>query len=253
MVIRKVGAIAALGLVVATSLAGLRAKAAIHPSVSEHLDSARIQAQLGKADQAASYAEAMLMGGNITVSVDYGNTPVNQMPSCDQAVQGAFDMWEKALDHEVNFTRVTYGEPAQVKIKFDQNTKLKNQIVSGYINWSRTVEDTTEGPRPLFKADVFLRTTDPNGNKLPAKAMKHTCGHEFGHMFGLDDVKQVGMLMGPLDIGRPVSNPASEEIETVKAIRAECQSLVLSAKHDREKGGTHAQYFDKSCDCGHNH
>lgn len=240
MVIRKIGAIALAGLVVGSSLAGYRAKAAIHPSVTEHLDNARIQAQLGKADEAASYAEAMLMGSNITVAVDYGDTPVDQMTACDEAVKGAFTMWENALDHDVKFTRVQYGEKADVKIKFDQHTKLNNQIVSGYINWSRTVQDTPEGPKPHFKADVFLRTTDPSGAKMVAKTMKHTCGHEFGHMFGLDDVKDVGMLMGPLDIRHPVSGPGEAEIDTVKAIRAECQSIVAAAKSAH---GMHAEHF----------
>ena len=252
MVIRKIGAIALAGLVVGSSLAGYRAKAAIHPSVTEHLDNARIQAQLGKSGEAASYAEAMLMGGNITVSVDYGDTPVNQIAACDEAVKGAFTMWEKALDNEVKFSRVQYGEKADVKIKFDQRTKLNNQIVSGYINWSRTVQETPEGPKPIFKADVFLRTTDPAGNKMAAKTMKHTCGHEFGHMFGLDDVKDVGMLMGPLDIRHPVSTPGEAEVDTVKAIRAECQSIVLAAKSSK---GSHAQHFSEPCshDDHHDH
>lgn len=232
--------IAAAGLVVASSFAGYHARAAIHPSVAEHLDNARIKAQLGKADEAASYAQAMLMGGKITVSVDYGNTPINQIPACDEAVKGAFSMWENALDHEVNFSRVEFGSPADVKIKFDTSTKLKNQIVSGYINWSRTVEDTIDGPVPHFKADVFLRTTDPSGTPMQAKAMRHTCGHEFGHMFGLDDVKEVGMLMGPINIRCPVAAPNEAEISTVRAIRSECQTLVLAAKH----GGTHGEDFD---------
>ena len=240
MGIRKAGMIATIGLVVASSFAGYNARAAIHPAVAEHLDNARIKAQLGKADEAASYAKAMLMGGNITVSVDYGDTPVKQQIACDEAVKGAFEMWEKALDHDVNFTRVEFGEKADVKIKFDQRVKLNNQIVSGYINWSRTVEDTTDGPIPHFKADVFLRTTDPNGNQMVAKAMRHTCGHEFGHMFGLDDAKEVGMLMGPINLRCPVAAPNESEIETVKAIRSECQALVLAAKHS----GTHGEQFD---------
>ncbi|MBI1331384.1 MAG: matrixin family metalloprotease [Armatimonadetes bacterium] len=250
MVFRKFGALALVGLIVGTSLAGYHAKAAIHPSVAEHLDNARIQAQLGKVEEAASYAEAMLMGGKITVSVDYGDTPVDQMPQCDEAVKGAFEMWQKALDGDVSFERVEYGQPADVKIKFDQHTKLNNQIVSGYINWSRTVEETTTGPKPHFKADVFLRTTDPSGHRMTAKTMRHTCGHEFGHMFGLDDVKEVGMLMGPLDIRHPVSCPGEAEVETVKAIRAECQSLVQAAKAST---GSHAEHFaaDGSIECDH--
>ncbi len=240
MVHSRFASIALIGFVVATSYAGYTARAAIHPSVTKHLDNARIQAQLGKTDEAVSYAQAMLMGNHITVSVDYGDTPVAQMPACDEAVKGAFDMWETALDHEVTFSRVSHGEKSDVKIKFDQHTKLNNQIVSGYINWSRTVEETTEGPKPHFSADVFLRTTDPAGNKMTGKTMRHTCGHEFGHMFGLDDVKEVGMLMGPLDIRHPLTKPTEAEVDTVKAIREECHNLIVTAKIG---SGTHAEHF----------
>ena len=56
MAIKKVGIFAAIGLIVASSYAGYNARAAIHPAVTEHLDNARIQAQLGKTSEAASYA-----------------------------------------------------------------------------------------------------------------------------------------------------------------------------------------------------
>lgn len=252
MAIKKVGIFAAIGLIVASSYAGYNARAAIHPAVTEHLDNARIQAQLGKTSEAASYAQAMLMGGEITVSIDYGNTPIKQIESCEIAVKGAFEMWETALNQDVTFSRVSFGEKADVKIKFDQSVKLNNQIVSGYINWSRSVESTIDGPLPRFKADVFLRTTDPTGKPLQANAMRHTCGHEFGHMFGLDDVKEVGMLMGPINIKSPVARPNEAEVETVKAIRAECQSLILAGK----RSGTHGQSFDGQCTdehCSHKH
>lgn len=252
MVNRKVGAIALIGFIVGTSYAGYTARTAIHPSVTQHLDSARIQAQLGKSDEAVSYAESVLMGNQITVSVDYGDTPIVQQAACDEAVKGAFEMWENALDSEVTFKRVEYGQPADVKIKFDQRTRLNNQIVSGYINWSRTVQETPEGPKPHFSADVFLRTTDPSGNRMTAKMMRHTCGHEFGHMFGLDDVKEVGMLMGPLDIRHPLAAPKDAEVETVKAIRAECQALISQAKSN---SGIHAEHFapDGSIECHDHH
>lgn len=239
---QKLGAIALVGFVVTSSFAGYKIRAAVLPSVNEHIDKARIKAQLGSYEEASGYAKAMLMEDQITVSVDYGNTPDNQKTWCDTAVAGAFDMWEKALGKEIKFVRVESKDAPHVRIKFDKDVTLNGGIVSGYINWSRSIEETKEGFRPVFSADVFLRTTDPRGTKLSAKAMKHTCGHELGHMFGLDDASRVGILMGPLDVNNPVSAPSADEIETVMAIREECKLL---AKHG--SSGQHAQYFGKPC------
>lgn len=243
----KFGVIAVVGFVVTSSFAGYKIRAAVLPSVNEHIDKARIKAQLGSFAEATGYAQAMLMDDNITVSVDYGNTPESQKPWCDTAVIGAFAMWEKALGKEIKFVKVDAQSDPQVRIKFDKNVKLDGGIVSGYINWSRSIEESKDGIRPIFSADVFLRTTDPRGTKLSAKAMRHTCGHELGHMFGLDDASKVGVLMGPLDVNNPVSTPTADEIETVLAIRQECKLLA-----NIPQTGQHAQYFGRSCTHNHN-
>jgi len=64
--------------------------------------------------------------------------------------------------------------------------------------------------------------------------MRSTCAHEFGHLFGLDDVKTVGKLMGPIDISHPIKASAADELAAVKAIRLECFGFIRAAKH----GGT---------------
>jgi predicted Zn-dependent protease len=245
MSMKRVGALAFLGLTVATGFAGFKVRAAVHPSVNETLDAARNRAQLGQKNEAAGYAQSMLMGEKLTVLVRYGDTPPSQVQACDDAVAGAFKMWETALDGSVMFERVLENTKADIKITFGSDVKLNNSIVSGYINWTRNIANTEEGTKPVFEADIHLRTTDPKGRELKWEAMRHTCGHEMGHMFGLDDVNQIGMLMGPLDIRKPVKAPNESEVETVKAIREEAQSIVTASS------GTHAHHFDGGCSCGH--
>jgi hypothetical protein len=248
MSMKRLGAFAILGLTVATGFAGFKVRAAVHPSVNETLDAARTQAQLGKNSEAAGYAQSMLMGDKLTVLVSYGDTPPSQVQACDDAVAGAFQMWQTALNGGVQFERVGKDVKADIKINFGKDVNLKGQIVSGYINWTRNIATTSDGAKPVFEADIFLRTTDPKGRELKWEAMRHTCGHEMGHMFGLDDVNQIGMLMGPLDLRRPVKAPNEAEIETVKAIREEATNILTSAR------GTHAQRFDGTCFGGdHDH
>jgi hypothetical protein len=235
-----------VALSVATGFATYKVRAAVHPSVSEHLDTARVQSQLGNDNEAGGYAQSMLMGPKIHVHLNYGDAV--QLEDCDRAVAGAFDMWETALGHQIHFELVDTPKEAEVEVTFGKNVKLKGQIVSGYINWSRSISTTTGEVKPLFSADVKLRTTDPKGRPLSFEAMRHTFGHELGHLFGLDDVKQIGKLMGPLDLRRPVSRPDESEIETVLAIRDECKSII--AKRGK---GTHAQFFSGGCSCHHDH
>jgi hypothetical protein len=251
---RRFGSIVIAGVLVATGYAGFKVKVAVHPSVSEQLDAARNRALSGNNEEAASYASAMLMGEKLAVHVDYGDTPDTRQSTCDQSIEGAFKMWQTALDNKVTFAIVPAEEKAAITIHLGKNVKLDNNIVSGYIKWTRSVVTTTGGVKPLFAADIHLRTTDPRGRELSFESMRHTCGHEFGHMFGLDDVKSVGMLMGPLDIRKPVVKPTMEEIETVKAIREECESIVFNARLAIQSG-THAQHFDGTCSsqAGHDH
>jgi hypothetical protein len=244
---KRVGAFAIVGLTVATGFAGFKVRAAVHPSVTETLDAARTRAQLGKPLEAAGYAQSMLMGDKLTVMVDYGDTPQPQITACDNAVAGAFKMWETSLDGAIKFERVANNVKADVKITFGKDVNLNGQIVSGYVNWTRNIVTTDEGTKPLFEADIHLRTTDPKGRELKWEAMRHTCGHEMGHMFGLDDVSQVGMLMGPLDLRRPVKQPNESEIETVKAIREEATNILTATK------GQHAQFFSRRCTLHHHH
>lgn len=227
---------------------GAKYKASVHPSVFEHMDLARSKAASGRQAEAVGYAEALLMTDVIKVGVDLGSTPQKQIAEADGAVQGAIAMWDTALEGKVKFTRVPL-EQADVKIHFDSDVRLQGQIVSGYVNWTRSIKYTPEGIRPSFKGDVYLRTTDPRGRLMTQDAMRHTCGHEFGHIFGLDDNPSVGTLMGPLDLRRPVAKPTPAEVDTVKSIREECETIITQARATVVRG-THACRFDGTCTCG---
>ena len=229
MKVQHFGVIAVTGLLFATGYAGFKARAAVHPQASDTIDAARRQIEKGDNAQAKGYAESMLMGQRLLVSVDYGDTPESQIGACSESLAGAFEMWETALHNDVKFALAKPDEEATIKIQYGKDVRLDGGIVSGYINWSRTIEREGNKATPIFNADIHLRTTDPSGKQLTAIQMRHTAGHELGHMFGLDDVNTVGMLMGPLDLRRPVSRPNDTEIETVQAIRAECESIVAKA------------------------
>jgi hypothetical protein len=249
MKVQQIGVIAVTGLLFATGYAGFTARAAVHPQASDTIDAARRQIEKGDRAQAKGYAESMLMGQRLLVSVDYGDTPASQIGTCSESLAGAFEMWETALNNDVKFVLARPDEVAAIKVVYDKDVRLDGQIVSGYINWSRTIEREGNQATPIFNADIHLRTTDPSGRQMTATQMRHTAGHELGHMFGLDDVNTVGMLMGPLDLRKPVSKPNPTEIETVQAIRAECQSIVAKAEAPH---GHHFLGFG-SCDEHHHH
>ncbi len=235
----------ALVTVTVSGYTGAKFRANVHPTTLSHLDLVRAKAQSGRPADAIGYAESMLMRDNLRVGIDYGDTPEGQRSSAQQAVEQAVAAWERGLDGEVKFQIVPMDE-ANIKIHFGSDVRLKGEIVSGYINWSRSILRTPQGIKPLFKADIHLRTTDPKGNRMNLDCMRHTCGHEFGHMFGLDDANIVGPIMGPLDLRKPVKKPSEAEVDTVRSIRAEFESMITEAR------GTHACRFaeDGKCSCG---
>lgn len=244
------GVITITGLLFASGYAGYKARAAVHPQASGTIESALKQMKNGDREEAKSYAESMLMGNRLVVSVDYGDTPAEQIPVCSESLAGAFEMWETALNGTVKFDVAKPGESAPITIHYGRDVRLDGNIVSGYINWSRSVEKYKGRSTPIFQADINLRTTDPRGKFMNAKQMRHTAGHEFGHLFGLDDVNTVGLLMGPLDLRKPVSAPDITEVETVIALREECKSIV--ARADEEPHGHHFLGIG-SCETHHHH
>lgn len=235
----------ALVAITVSGYTGAKFRANVHPTTLSHLDLVKAKAQSGRPADAIGYAESMLMRDNLRVGIDYGDTPEGQRLSAQQAVEQAVAAWERGLDGEVKFQIVPMDE-ANIKIHFGSDVRLKGEIVSGYINWSRSILRTSQGIKPLFKADIHLRTTDPKGNRMNLDCMRHTCGHEFGHMFGLDDASVVGPIMGPLDLRKPVKKPSDAEVDTVRSIRAEFESMITEAR------GTHACRFaeDGKCSCG---
>jgi hypothetical protein len=136
-----------------------------------------------------------------------------------------------------------------VTIHFEKDVTLKKQVVSGFITWTRTTERSRNGIKMTFDADIHLRTMDPYGRPMNAAAMSHTCGHELGHMFGLDDSNLVGPLMGPLDLRKPAAKPTPDEVETVRAIRTECNSILETASAKGTHG--HAMIGFGHTECKH--
>ena len=229
MSVGKLLLFAGIGSVITFGYTGAKYRAAVLSSVFEQMDIAKSKAAEGKRAEAIGYAKSLLLEDAIKVGVDYGTTPTNQIPAVDKAVDGAIKMWESALESRVKFTK-TSADQGDIKIHFQPNVKLNGQIVSGYVNWTRSIKFTGDGVKPIFKADAYLRTVDPTGNLMTFEAMRHTCGHEFGHVLGLDDNPSVGFLMGPLDLNHPVARPTESEVSTIKEIRSEFEAFITETK-----------------------
>jgi hypothetical protein len=54
--------------------------------------------------------------------------------------------------------------------------------------------------------------------------------HELGHLLGLGDVESTGVLMGPLERGKPLTKPTKNEVEDVKALRHAIREKIRAAE-----------------------
>ena len=205
-----------------------RYRAGINPTVASHLEYAGQAARDGRGEEAKGYAKALLIGEEITYAVAFDPGSEEHRETAMEALNAAADTWREALGGTVTVRAARDGETPNLVIHFEPEVEMQGRAVSGYIRWRRTVQNTSAGWIGKFEGQVFART-HCKGKPMPFAAMRCCLGHEMGHMFGLPDAhpnaKDDDALMGPLNLGRPVSGPNETEVETVRHIRQDASEI----------------------------
>jgi len=70
-----------------------------------------------------------------------------------------------------------------------------------------------------YKGTIQIVSTPPGGDLSSAETIDVVM-HELGHLLGLADVSRAGLLMGPLDRGKPLERPTVREVDAVRELRA---------------------------------
>jgi hypothetical protein len=225
-------AAAILAALPAPALHGAPAKgrSLLLPEVQKHLDDARECSINGNPHVAAAHADLVLLGDEVTYQVQFIGVPEKLRSRSMKALEGAFDLWEKALDDTISFREVMDPSQAEVIIRFKPGVNMGNEPVAGYANWKRTLK--SDGPRVQevsFKSDLQIRTINLDGAPMPFECVRHEIAHEVGHILGLEDSESTRDLMGPLDTERPISGPQSYEASAVRKLRDEAHRIRTDA------------------------
>lgn len=214
----------------ATAMKGEALRATVLAEVQKHLDCARDGMANGTPEVAAAHASLVLVGDEIKYSIQFEGVPDRLRARCKQALGGALDKWEQALDDTVTFREISDPANADVVVRFKPAVVMGKEPVAGYANWKRVLK--SDGPKVQsvsFKSDLQIRTINLDGQPMPLECVRHEIAHEMGHILGLEDSESPRDLMGPLDVSRPVMGPQSYEVDAVRQLRSEARRLRTDA------------------------
>ena len=214
---------------------GLR-HAVILAEVQKHLDAAHDCVTNGTPEVAAAHANLVLLGDEVTYAISYEGVADKLRSRCVQALSGAFDAWEKALDDTITFREISDASKADMVIHFKNGVMMGKEPVAGYANWKRSLK--ADGPKVqtcVFKSDLQIRTINLDGKPMPFTCVRHEIAHEVGHILGLEDSETTGDLMGPLDVDHPVVGPQTYESSAVKHLRDEAHQVRTEALSKTQK------------------
>lgn len=213
--LRPIAALAAAALA-AGALA--QADRRIQPRVHEFLARAERCLQEGRANEAKTVAEMLLLRRDLRFALDLSGLSPGRQADARRAAVGAAEAWTAALDGAVRFVEAPWRS-ADVRISFVPSVRQSGCEVAGFAVWRRQLLNW-RGDEFTYQvtADVQVRSVLPGGTPMSAAAMRHTCLHELGHVLGLDDSNRPGEAMSVLSPSNPVSRPSQAEAESLREV-----------------------------------
>lgn len=195
------------------------------PDLPEHLEYAEKDLDHGQVSDALAHLDLILMS-HMHYHLNFVNVDAETQPECKAAFEDAVAMWERALGKDWDLEEAADGQPAEVQVTFQPDVQQNGSEVAGYVTWRRRVVTGADGtPHMDMSADVRVRTVKPDGSPMLLEHMRHTSAHELGHVLGLDDSPFYGDIMGPLDLNHPVSDFEAAELDNLRAVRAEAETV----------------------------
>ena len=107
---------------------------------------------------------------------------------------------------------------ADVVIKFVDAIDERGADTLGLIKLQKSFRWSNSMREIKYKGTISIVRSAPGGRMSQAEVRDVTM-HELGHLLGLADNPQVGVLMGPMERGKPLSKPTPQETDDVKSIR----------------------------------
>ena len=165
--------------------------------------------------QQASYNQQIVHWGKFPITYSFKNTK-NIPPELTEAVNDAFDTWERASSARIRFQKVSIN--ADIIVTFQSykpnNIEYGKKYVIAY-----TVPDITQ--KKLNKMDMFLNIYNLDGKEFTPNQMYNTALHEIFHALGF-----MGHSLGKTNI-MYMSNDPSVVVEDKRKELTEADKLTL--------------------------
>jgi hypothetical protein len=192
------------------------------PDMHQHLGYAQKSLQQGNWEVAIAHTEIAAPVGTLRYTLEHQSSSVDST-MCQRALDQATQLWEDTIYGQVDFAES--ADQPSIRVYFQDSVVSKGREVGGHAKWTRTVSSMFGDVKSELRAEIWVRTRQPNGRPMTLAQLKHVIAHEFGHLLGLSDSSRVGDIMGPLDLGRPAERPSFEEVVALRSLRDEAMSV----------------------------
>jgi hypothetical protein len=206
------------------------ARGRLLPDLPQHLETAERDIRQGQLEDAIAHLDLVLMDHPLHYKLDVSQMSPERQAECIASFRDSTALWQRSFK-DLKFVEVEKDQPAEITVTFQPYVKQQGNDVAGFVTWQRKVVGGVSGV-PVHSeliADVRIRTVQPGGEPMLLEHMRHTSAHELGHVLGLDDSPFFGDIMGPLDIKHPVTEFEPTELENLRAVRAEAETVRAQA------------------------
>lgn len=161
---------------------------------------------------AAGPQSRLIPQNEITFSL-YVDSDVTNKKDCQAAFNWAMRGWKMAEPKNARFRYAKAGEKPDYVVYFD--TQIDSD--PGVMGW---IQHEVKNQRSQGVIAIKSRMNSSN-ETTNLNCLIHVAMHELGHLLGLPDdyktlgLKSVGMLMGFIDVERPVHMPSEKDIRRV--------------------------------------
>jgi len=172
----------------------------------------------GEPHKALAMLELLLIPPGTEVYADYSTLPEEVRSEFEKGVALGFAMWRDVLGSDFPF-RLTNNEKAKVKIRFLEKVIPEQDNCKGEIRSKRRIQWNKEVHYVEFMADILVAKYSSNTYWMASGEVAQIVAHELGHAMGLGHPKGVGMVMGPVVLGDPITQVQQTEADSLLAFR----------------------------------
>ena len=205
----------------------------IHPGVARAIEKADQAINQGSFQQALAILHATVYTGGVTVRVDESGLG-DLRPIAHRAVTRGIRGWETALGADNPIRLVAPHQSAQVVIKFVDRVPDSDHDACGLIQLEKQYRWNSQRFEYEVKGTIYVQKS-VSGKPLTEDHLTEIICHELGHLLGLADVDDHGVLMGPMVMSQATLEPASHEVRAVKVLRERARNSIATINRSLSK------------------